>query len=137
MKKLSLGLVCALLLVPLPVAFAQSPSPTPAVDAGGGYLDANYVVTLTPAEKDGTGFSVITAAQRFGVSNTQDRLVFNATLFPQKDGSFRLDYRLTNEGGGYETLASVFLRLAEPVQLVKNGKQFYNLRLDHYPAPAR
>ena len=38
-------------------------------------------------------------------------------------------------GGTIHTGSSVILRPGEPVQLVENGEQFYNLRLDHYPPP--
>ena len=135
MTKLPRALLCALLLVPVSAWSAENPTPTPATGDAETFLDANYVVTLAPVEKDGTGFSVITAATHFGVSNTEARLVFNGVLSPQKDGSFRLDYRLTNDGGGFEAVASVYLRPGEPIQVVKNGKQFYNLRLDRYPLP--
>ena len=58
------------------------------------------------------------------------------------DGGYRLDYLLetsASRGGTIHTGSSVILRPGDPVQLVKNGGQFYNLRLDRYPraAPAK
>ena len=125
-----LVILCA---VAFPLAlFAQSPTPVPARAP----LDENFVLTLSPAGKDGEGLSVImTSAQTFNISRSG--FTFSGTL-QRVGGGFRLDFLLetnASAGGTIHTGSSVILTPGEPVQLVKNGDQFYNLRLDHYPPP--
>ena len=131
MTKHSLAILCAVGL-PLATVFAQTPTPTPAK----ALPDENFVLTLSPAGKDGEGLSVImTSAQTFGISRSG--FTFNGTL-QRIEGGYRLDYPLetnASAGGTIHTGSSVVLTPGEPVQLVKNGDQFYNLRLDHYPTP--
>ena len=77
---------------------------------------------------------IVTSAQTFNVSRSG--FTFNGTLARAEGGGLRLDYALeTNaeRGGSIHTGSSVILTPGEPVQLVKNGEQFYNLRLDRYP----
>ena len=147
MTKCSLALLCAVAL-PLPASFAQSPAPTPVPGprrimslpapeekSDEKPSDENLVLTLSPAGKDGEGFSIIvTSSQTFNLS--RNGFNFNGTLNRTGNGAYRLDYALeTTVPTTIHTGSSVILRPGEPVQLVKNGEQFYNLRLDHYPPP--
>ena len=125
MTKLLLALLGAAVLSS-PAAFAQSPMPSPS---------DNFVLNLFAVEKDGESISmIVTGSQSFNVSRTG--LTFNGTLNKTDTGGYRLDYLLetsASRSGTIHTGSSVVLRPGEPVQLVKNGEQFYNLRLDHYP----
>ena len=125
MKKLLLAFLGAVALS-LPTAFAQSPTPSPG---------DNFALSLSAADKDGGGVTVIvTASQTFNISRSG--LTFNGSLNKTDAGGYRLDYLLETDashGGTIHTGSSVILRPGEPVQLVKNGEQFYNLRLDRYP----
>lgn len=144
MTKCPLALFCVLLL-PLSTALAQNlpPPPNKAPSAGSPEArgvhepDENFALVLTPAGKSGEGLMVIvTSAQTFNVSRSG--FTFNGTLARAENGALRLDYLLeTNaeRGGIIHTGSSVLLRPGEPVQLVKNGDQFYDLRLDRYPPP--
>ena len=122
----------------LSAGFAQSPTPTPTPEKSGAKPpDENYVLNLTPAGKDGEGFAVIvTSTQTFSLSRSG--LTFTGALARTDAGSLRLDYGLdtnADRGGTIHTGSSVILHPGEPIQLVRNGEQFYNLRLDHYPPP--
>ena len=112
----------------LPSAFAQSSASS---------QDDNFALSLSAADKDGEGVTVIvTASQAFNLSRTG--LTFNGSLNKTDTGGYRLDYLLetsAGRGGTVHTGSSVILHPGEPVQLVKNGEQFYNLRPDHYPPP--
>lgn len=129
---------------PLAAVSAQTPppAPRPAPSAGSPEgrgvrtsAEENFVLTLSPAGKDGEGVSfIVTSAQTFNSSRAG--FAFNGTLARTDSGAYRLDYLLetsAEHGGTIHTGASVILTPGEPVQLVKNGDQFYNLRLDHYP----
>ena len=130
--------------LPLAAVFAQSPTPTPTKAPFAGSpesrgvhepKDENYVLTLSPAGKDGEGIAVIvTSSQTFNLSH--NGFTFNGTLNQQDDGVFRLDYLLDTlvNGGMVHTGSSVNLRPGEPVQIIKQGEQFYNVRLDRYNA---
>ena len=133
MIKSSLLLLCAAAILTIPTLSAQSPSPTPtpgkvAAD------DDNYVLALSAAGKEGEGVAlIVTWSQTFNVS--RGSFTFNGTLSKLESGAFRLDYLLETHSvsdGTIHTGSSVILRPGEPVQLVKNGDQFYNLRLDRY-----
>ncbi len=67
--------------------------------------------------------------------------MFSGALARLESGAFRLDYLLETHSvsdGTIHTGSSVILRPGEPVQLIKNGEQFYNLRFDRYnAAPAK
>ncbi len=125
MTKLLLALLGAAAFV-LAVAFAQSPAPSPS---------DNFVLNLSAVEKEGESISmIVTSPQSFNVSRTG--LTFNGTLNKTDTGGCRLDYLLetsASRGGTIHNGSSVILRPGEPVQLVNNGEQFYNLRLDYYP----
>ena len=140
-----LALLCAVTLAPT-VLSAQGPAPAPrrilALPAPEEKSDEkppdeNLVLTLSAAGKDGEGFSlIVTSTQTFNLARSG--LTFSGTLGRTENGAFRLDYLLETNAhvnGTIHTGSSVILRPGEPVQLLKNGDQFYNLRLDHYPPP--
>ena len=128
-------LVCVAVCLSVAGAFAQSsptPSPKPTTPdlSNNPPLDASYVLALSSADKKGEPeFCVLVAAQNLSVFD-EPRLTFNAEIFPQENGSFLLYYTLVQSGTTTKT--TVILRPGEPVQILKNGDQLYNLRLDRY-----
>ena len=127
-------LLCAFIVLSVPGAFAQNPP------AGKTKTDDNYVLTLSSAGKDAEGVAlIVTSSQTFNTNH--NGFTFNGTLNQLESGAFRLDYLLeTSHGtsGMIHTGSSVILRPGEPVQLIKNDEQFYNIRLDRYNAtPAK
>lgn len=137
----------------LPCASAQTPSP-PAQEAkpDAPAADNNYVLTLySPADKrNGPEMAVILALFPFDkvhdaaetqvtfdlVNSAQPHLHFRGTLLPQKDGRYLLNYLL--ECAGDTAGAALLLRPGEPVQMIKSGDLYFNLRLERYnPLPAR
>ena len=96
-----------------------------------GHLDGNYVLTLSPAEKGNEAdFAVIVATPEFSLHNGDPGFDFVGKLTPVENGVYLLTYYF--EAGTAITKSSVLLRPGEPAQIVKNGKQFYNLKLDRY-----
>ena len=132
MRKSSFLLLCACVILSAAGAFAES---SPASRAT---TDDNYVLTLSAVGKEGEGLAlIVTSSQTFNTSRSN--FTFNGTLNQTETGAFRLDYLLETHSvsdGTIHTGSSVLLRPGEPVQLIKNGEQFYNLRLDRYNAPA-
>ena len=139
--------------LPAPLSCASAQSSTPAApearpDAPG--AESNYVLTLyTPADKrTGPEMAIILALSSFDsarnaaetqtmldLANTaQPHLHFRGTLQPQKDGRYLLNYFL--ECAGDNASAGLLLRLGEPVQMIKNGDLYFNLRLERYNTPA-
>ena len=128
MIKSSLLLLCAVVILSVSGVFAES---SPASKMA---TDDNYVLTLSAAGKEGEGLAlIVTSSQTFNTSRAN--FTFNGTLNQTETGAFRLDYLLETHSvndGTIHTGSSVILRPGEPVQLIKNGEQFYNLRLDRY-----
>ncbi len=98
--------------------------------------DENYVLNLSAAGKEGDNLAlIVTSSQTF--SATHSGFTFNGTLNQTETGAFRLDYLLETTSNGHgiiHTGSSVILRPGEPVQVIKNDEQFYNIRLDRYNA---
>lgn len=136
-----------------PSAPAQTPAPTPPAretkpDAP--VPDGNYVLTLSsPADKhSGPEIAVILALfapdrdrdtaefqSSFDVTNVgQPPLHFRGTLQPQKDGRYLLNYYLERVGNAAST--GLVLRPGEPVQIIKSGDLYFDLRLERYNTPA-
>lgn len=135
MGKSLLLLLCFVMIFPGLRATAQSSSVAPNINWGDNPpLDGNYVLTLSRADGKGEDISMLVASELFSTFNS--KVTFNAKLIQQHDGSFLLFFTLTQ--GDIITKSTVVLRPGEPVQLVRNGEQFYNLRLDRYnAAPAK
>ena len=119
----------------LSAASAQNSAPPAAKAPATSPPSDNFVLGLSAVDKEGEGVTIIvTASQTFNVSRSG--LTFNGSLNKTDNGGYRLDYLLeTNaaRGGTIHTGSSAILHPGEAVQLVRNGEQFYNLRLDYYP----
>ena len=130
MRKTLLLLVCGIISLSVPGAFAQSSPASKTV------TDDNYVLTLSAVGKEGDGLAlIVTSSQTFNTSRAN--FTFSGTLTQLETGPFRLDYLLETHSvndGTIHTGSSVILHPGEPVQIIKNGEQYYNLRLDRYNA---